>query len=280
MSQMSEQRLRARSVLFVPGHRGDMIAKTAGYVADVVVVDLEDAVPPDDKDTARSTAVTAIAALSWAATVLIRINPAGTPWFTEDLAAAASSAAAGVVVPKLETPGQLADLKERLAALDRRDAVVAAGIESALGVADARVVLAAGVDAAYFGAEDYIADLGGHRTGDGQEVLYARSQVSVAARLAGIPAIDQAVLAIRDDERFLADARQGAALGYQGKICVHPRQAGLANGVFTPSVAEVARAREVLAAGSVGVGLVAGQMVDRVHVRMAEAVLRRAGEPT
>jgi citrate lyase subunit beta/citryl-CoA lyase len=260
-------------MLFVPGNRADMIAKAVGYEADVVIVDLEDAVPAADKDMARSVAVAARPA---GKTVLIRINPPETPWFAADLTAVASSAAAGVVLPKLETAGQLTEVRE---GLGRADAIVVAGIESALGVADARVLLAAGADAAYFGAEDYIADLGGHRTAAGQEVLYARSQVSLAARLAGIPAIDQAVMAIRDDERFLADAREGAALGYQGKICVHPRQAGLANGVFTPSAADVAHARAVLAGQGTGVGVVAGQMVDRVHVRMAEAVLRRAGEP-
>jgi citrate lyase subunit beta/citryl-CoA lyase len=110
-------------------------------------------------------------------------------------------------------------------------------------------------------------------------VLYARSQVCVAAYLAGLPAIDQVVTDIADDELFLADARRGQSLGYQGKMCIHPRQVGLAHQVFTPTPDEVAHAQAVLAAGAAGVGVVHGQMVDEVHVRMARAVLARVPGP-
>ena len=110
-------------------------------------------------------------------------------------------------------------------------------------------------------------------------MLYARSQVCLAAYLAGIPAIDQVVTDIASDGQFLADARRGQALGYQGKMCIHPRQIGLAHEVFTPTPEEVAHARAVVAAGAEGVGVVGGQMVDEVHVRMARAVLARAAAP-
>jgi citrate lyase subunit beta/citryl-CoA lyase len=130
----------------------------------------------------------------------------------------------------------------------------------------------------YFGAEDYIADIGGRRTRAGAEVLYARSRVALAAHLAGLPALDQAVMDLADDEHFLADAAGGRDLGYQGKICIHPRQVALAHQVFTPTPAELSRAREIVAAGQSGVAVVDGQMVDEVHVRMARAVLARAPE--
>ena len=160
----------------------------------------------------------------------------------------------------------------------RPDAVIVVGIETARGVADSRALLGSAVDAAYFGAEDYIADVGGARTDGGAEVLYARSQVLLAARLGGVAAIDQAVMAVRDDERFITDARDGAALGYTGKICVHPRQVELAHEVFTPTEAQVEHAEAVLrVAAAGGVGTVDGQMVDDVHVRMARQVLARAG---
>jgi citrate lyase subunit beta/citryl-CoA lyase len=108
-------------------------------------------------------------------------------------------------------------------------------------------------------------------------VNYARSQVVLAARLAGVAALDQVVVAVHDEVAFRIEAQQARALGYRGKICLHPVQVGIAHEVFTSSDAEVAHAREVLAAAESGVGLVDGQMVDAVHVSMARAVLARAG---
>jgi citrate lyase subunit beta/citryl-CoA lyase len=182
----------------------------------------------------------------------------------------------GLVVPKVSRPQDLHEVRQALADNDWTEALIVAGLETALGVADTRPLLAGGLAAAYFGAEDYIADIGGRRTPGGEEVLYARSQVCLAAYLAGLPAIDQAVVGLGDEEHFLADARAGRAIGYQGKICIHPRQVELAHEVFTPTPGEVAHARAVVAAGEAGVGVVDGQMVDSVHVKMAQSVLARA----
>jgi citrate lyase subunit beta / citryl-CoA lyase len=273
---------RIRSMLFMPGTRADMIAKIPRFAPDVAVVDLEDAVAAGEKERARPVAAAAIDALDpgTQATVLIRVNPVGTDWFAGDVAAAASCAAAGIVVPKMSTEQQLVQVRLALVEHSWSDAVLVAGLETALGVADARVLLAGGfsggLSAAYFGAEDYIADIGGRRSPGGAEVLYARSQVAIAAYLAGIPAVDQAVVGLADDEHFRADARGGQNIGYQGKICIHPRQVELAHQVFTPTPDEVAHARAVVAAGAAGVGVVDGQMVDDVHVRLARSVLARA----
>ncbi len=276
---------RVRSMLFMPATRADMIAKIPRIAPDVAVVDLEDAVAAGDKEDARRTAASAIDALdpADAGTVLIRVNPVGTRWFAGDVAAAAACAADGIVVPKLSTGPQLLQVRQTLAEYSWSDAVLVAGLETALGVADARPLLAGSagtvLSGAYFGAEDYVADIGGRRSPGGEEVLYARSQVCLAAYLAGLPAIDQAVVGLADDEHFLADARGGQNLGYQGKICIHPRQVELAHQVFTPTPDEVAHARAVLAAGAAGVAVVNGEMVDDVHVRLAQAVLARAPEP-
>lgn len=269
---------RVRSMLFTPATRADMIAKIPRVAPDVAVADLEDAVPPAGKAAARLTAAAAIRALDAAAagTVLVRVNPVGTPWFGEDVAAAAACGAAGIVVPKLATQQHLHEIRQALARHSWDDAVIVAGIETALGVADARALLASGISGAYFGAEDYIADVGGRRTPGGEEVLYARSAVCLAAHLAGIPAVDQAVTDLADDQRFLADAHAGQSIGYQGKICLHPRQVELAHRAFTPAPDELAHARAVIAAGEAGVGVVDGHMVDDVHVRMARATLARA----
>jgi citrate lyase subunit beta/citryl-CoA lyase len=280
---------RARSLLFMPATRAEMIAKIPRIGPDVAVADLEDAVATGDKERARDIAAAAIDALyantpknpkdpRVPVTVLIRVNAIGTPWFNGDIAAAAGCAAAGIVVPKLATPQDLGQVRQALAEHSWSDAILVAGLETALGVADARALLSHGVSAVYFGAEDYIADIGGRRTRGGAEVLYARSRVALAAHLAGLPALDQVVTDLADDEHFLADAAGGRDLGYQGKMCIHPRQVALAHQVFTPTPAELAHAREVVAAGQAGVAVVDGQMADEVHVRMARAVLARAPE--
>jgi citrate lyase subunit beta/citryl-CoA lyase len=263
-----------RSLFFVPGSRPDMIAKIPRWQPDVAVVDLEDAVPASQKEAGRWSAVEAMGRLDAGTTVvLVRVNPPGTPWYAEDVAAVADSAAQGVVLPKYQAAEAIPALRSALP----DGAYVVVGLETVGGVMDSRDLLAAGVDAAYFGAEDYVADIGGRRSAAGTEVLWARSQVMAAAHLAAVGAIDQAVMAVRDVEAFVADAAAGRAIGYTGKICVHPRQVASAHEVFTPTDSEVEHARAVLAAAGSGVAVVHGEMVDDVHVRMAETVLHRSG---
>jgi len=265
--------MRVRSVLFLPGTRLDLLAKVPRWTPDVAVVDLEDAVASADKDAARR-AVHEAELRAPGSTVLVRVNPPGTPWHDADVAAAVAGGAAGVVLPKAEDPEVVARLGESLAG-----AWLVAGLETPLGVARAREVLDTGVvTAAYFGAEDFIADVGGRRTAAGLEVLYARSAVLLAGRLTGTPMIDQAVMALDDDAGYTADAQAGRALGYVGKLCIHPRQVALAHAVFTPTDAEVAAARRIVEAATAhGVTVVDGRMIDAVHVRQARHVLERAG---
>jgi citrate lyase subunit beta/citryl-CoA lyase len=264
----------------MPGSRPDMIAKAARYAPDAAVVDLEDAVPASGKAAARATAVAAAArAAGQGAALFLRVNGAQTQWFREDVAAAADGAFAGVVLPKLEAAAEAGLLAELLAAAGRRAMVLIGGLETARGIARCEELAVPPLDCVYFGAEDYIADLGGRRTEGGQEALYARSRVVLAARLSGLHPIDQAVVEPRDTGRFEADARAGRDLGYRGKICIHPSQAEAAHRVFSPSAGEVARARAILSAiAASGVGVVDGQMVDAVHARAAAAVLQAAGE--
>ncbi|MFC4948731.1 HpcH/HpaI aldolase/citrate lyase family protein [Pseudonocardia sp. GCM10023141] len=267
-----------RSLLFVPATRTDMLAKVERVRPDAVVADLEDAVAPAEKEQARADVLAALAAQRpGAGHVLVRINAPGTPWYDDDLAAVTgASGVDGVVLPKYERPEQLGALRAALPL----GTIIIVGLESGLGVADARPLLAALPDAVFFGAEDYIADLGGRRTAGGAEVLYARSAVCLAAHLAGVATLDQVVAAVRDTDAFRADAVAGREIGYRGKICLHPLQVPIAHEVFTPSEAEVRHAREVLDAAGAGVGVVDGQMVDAVHITMARAVLERAGGPS
>ena len=262
--------MRCRSLLFMPASRLELLAKVGRWQPDVVVVDLEDAIPDSEKEAARRRLGEAELSLS-GCPVLVRVNPNGTPWHDADVDAAMRSGAAGIVLPKAEAPEPVAALAKRLAGAPTSALVL--GIETARGIAAAREILATGVAGAYFGAEDYIADVGGRRTSAGLEVLYARSAVVLAARLAGVPAVDQAVVALEDDEAFRVDAEAGRDLGYSGKICIHPRQVALAHAAFTPGQAEVAAARKVVEAASNGVGIVDGVMVDAVHLRAAQQVL-------
>ena len=266
--------MRLRSLLFVPGHRLELLAKVPRWQPDAVIVDLEDAVAEPDKDAARQAVAQGDLTVP-GSLVLVRVNARGTPWHDRDVAACVESGAASIVVPKTEDPAEVVGLHRRLEGSGRKIGLLL-GIESARGVARARELLATpGVDGAYFGAEDFLADMGGRRSAGGLEVLYARSEVVLAGRLAGVPVIDQAVMAVEDDAAFTTDAEQGRALGYAGKLCVHPRQVPLAHAAFSPTDAEVAAARRVLEATAAGVAVVDGQMVDAVHVRLARQVIER-----
>lgn len=259
--------MRWRSMLFVPGHRPDLAAKAPRSAPDVVVLDLEDAVPPAAKADARAAVRDAAAGLTGRVAVCVRVNPPRTPWHDDDLAGLPAGLAA-VVVPKWE------------AAVDLGVPVVA-GLETVRGVADVRDLLGPPVVACYFGAEDYVADLGGVRTRGNLEVLHARSAVGIAARLAGAPALDMVTLDYGDEARFTDEAAGARALGYAGKLCIHPAQVPLANAAFTPSEAEVDRARRLLAAFDAAGGAATsfeGEMVDEVVAVQARSVLERARE--
>lgn len=267
---------RHRSLLFVPANRPDLAAKAGRSQPDAVVLDLEDAVPEAEKAAARSELAKATSELvANGMAVLVRVNPPTTPWFAEDLEALPDGIA-GVVVPKFE-PASLDFLSRAKVELP-----VVAGLETVRGVFDAREALIEPVAGCYFGAEDYVVDLGGVRNPDNAEVAVARSLVAVAARLAGVPAYDMIVVDFGDAERFRTEAVAARALGYAGKLCIHPAQVLPANETFVPSTDELDRARRLLSAfdDAVAHGQAAiafeGTMVDEVVARAARAVLASA----
>ena len=274
---------RLRSLLFAPASRPDMCAKLPRSGPDGVVLDLEDAVAPSAKAEARSQARDTAAELRRLHPDLVifaRVNPPSTEWFADDVAQGLAAELTGVVVPKLESAAQVDAVQEALVQAGRDHLLLLAGIETAAGVAQAADVLEhPRVHIAYFGAEDFITDMGGVRTDDGLEVLFARSEVALAARLAGVPVLDQVVTAFGDDERYLADAAVGRSIGYSGKLCIHPAQVPLANQSFSPSPEERERARALLAvwdaAQARGEASVAfeGQMIDEPLARRARALV-------
>jgi citrate lyase subunit beta/citryl-CoA lyase len=279
---------RLRSLLFAPAVRPDFIEKLPARGADAVVVDCEDATPAGAKEEARAIVRSVVPGiLGPKMQVFVRVNSVASPFFEDDIANGLVAGLAGIVVPKLES---LQQADQVTAALERAGFPhfgVLAGIETALGVADARSLLAhPKVIAVYFGAEDFIADMAGVRTRGGGEVSFARSAVALAARLAGVPAVDQIVTDFRDDERFLEESAAARAMGYQGKLCIHPRQAEMANAAFIPSAEEVEHATRLLAAydQALASGIAAidfeGQMVDEPLAAQARRILAVAAMGT
>ena len=270
---------RLRSLLFAPAVRPDLLRKMPRTGADAIVIDLEDATPPNAKADGRANLVELAPELVEQIAVYVRINDDTSEWHEDDLDSVPAGLQ-GIVVPKIETIAALDALQDRLRKRGLSDLVLIGGIETALGVADARELLAHPViDAAYFGAEDFIADMGGVRTPGNAEVHYARSHVALAGRLAEKLVIDQIVADFRDDDRCDRECREARALGYGGKLCIHPAQVAIAHAAFTPSQDEVDRARRMLAAyaeataGGVASIAFEGQMVDEPVAIQARRIL-------
>ena len=282
-----------RSLLFAGATRPDLVAKLGRSGPDAVAIDLEDAVPADAKLRARAALPELVASVD-GPLVFVRVNGPASAWFEEDLAAVARLSVDGVVIPKAEAAENVQQARVALRegrgdGGTRRDGpteemAIIAGIESGRGVKEAAAICATAPGAAYFGAEDYIADLGGRRTDAGAEVLFARSHVALEARLAGVPTLDQVVVDFRDDAAFERDAKAGRALGYRGKLCIHPAQVPIANRVFGASTEEVERARALLGAWEEGAarGVAAvefdGAMIDGPALRMARDTIERGGQ--
>jgi citrate lyase subunit beta/citryl-CoA lyase len=276
-----------RSLLFAPGNRPDLIGKFPRYPADAVAIDLEDAVPEAEKDDARRALPAIVASLragNLKAPLFVRTNGPGSRHAKEDLAAALDLAIDGIMMPKLES---VADLDEFASAIRRcgRDVQLLGVIETARGVVNAETLAAhhSPLTGLAFGAEDFITDLGGLRTPEGLEVLYARSRIVLAARAAGLQALDQVFVSLRDDDAFRRDAEMGRRLGFSGKMCITPRQVEAANLVFSPSAEDIERARRLLEAyesakgGGRGVFEFEGAMVDEPILKRARGILELAG---
>jgi citrate lyase subunit beta/citryl-CoA lyase len=280
---------RRRAVLVVPAAPAAKLAKGTTLAADEIVVDLEDAVVPAVKAEARAAVAEALAG-EWAAeSVAVRVNAIGSPWCHLDLAALAASGrdALTAVLPKVEHPHDLAFADRLLAgaeaAAGRTTPVrLLALIETAAGLAAASEIARASerLDGLILGYADLAASLG--RTGE-QDWRFAQESVLVAARAAGIQAIDGPYLGTRDDDAFRAGVLHARTLGFDGKWAIHPAQLDALREAFTPTDDEVADAREVLAAldraAAAGAGAVADgdRMLDEALALSARRVLTRAG---
>jgi citrate lyase beta subunit len=281
-------RLR-RSLLFVPGSDERKLERARESPADTLLLDLEDAVAPDRKHAARNNVAAALRSRIHGDTeVAVRVNALRTPWFEDDLEAVVAAGAHAILVPKADDAAGVARVAAGVLAAARDPASAPRlllllesprGVANALAIADA----APGIEALCFGHADFCLEMGLREADAAAGVAFhARCQVAIAARAAGVAAIDCVHLAVKDEAGFRRDAELGARLGFEGKLCIHPRQAEIANDVYTPTAQEIERARRVVeaaeraAAEGCGVLELDGRMIDAPVVALERRVLERA----
>lgn len=256
-----------RALLFLPASNPRAIAKARASDADLVILDLEDAVKPEDKASAREAAVAAVAE-PWPMPVAIRINATGSSYQAADIASVARSNADLVIVPRVATPKEVAEVA---AAVDR---AVAAMIETAAGVLAAPAI--AKVAAALIaGTNDLSADLR-VPAGSGRGPLQVALQSTlIAARAAGIAAFDGVFNRLDDPAGLAAECAESRSLGFDGKSLIHPNQIAACHAAFAPAPAEIERARRLVEAATGGAERFEGEMIEQMHVAMARRVLAR-----
>jgi len=256
---------RRRSCLTVPGDDERKLEKAAQLTPDEVILDLEDAVAPARKDEARALVARALRELEWrAATVAVRVNPCS----AEDHAMVAEARPDVVVLPKVESADEVV----------AAPVPTEAQIETALGLVDCeRIAAAPGLEALVLGPGDLAASLGVPELtiGEGPHVPYALMRVLVAARAHGVSAVDGPFVVVDDLDGLRASAVRSAALGYDGKWCIHPSHVEVLNEVYAPTPEQLERARRILAIE--GVERLDGEMVDEATRKMAAAIVARAG---
>ena len=256
-----------RSLLFLPASNPRAIAKARESVADLVILDLEDAVKPQDKVSARKAAVEAVAE-PWPMPVGIRVNGLASDWIEADLVVVADSAANFVVLPR-------ADSGEAIAAVWQKvDRGVLAMIETAAGVLVAAEIAeeAAGLIA---GTNDLAADLRLPADAGRAPLQMALQTIVLAGRAAGIAVFDGVFNGLSDPDGFLDQAGEGRRLGFDGKSLIHPDQIALCHQAFAPTETEIDRARRLVDAATGGAERFEDQMIERMHVEAAQRLLSR-----
>ncbi|MFQ5761527.1 MAG: HpcH/HpaI aldolase/citrate lyase family protein [Candidatus Bathyarchaeia archaeon] len=276
-----------RSMLFVPGNNMRFIEKAIGLKVDGIIFDLEDAVPLADKDAARGTVRKALAEIDWGQKErIVRINPPTSELGLMDVKEIVKAKPDALLLPKINSvtdvlfAGDLVRQTENSIGLDRKVELIAT-LESAQGVINVDAIAKSDprLTALAFGPADYTADLGGEITADMTELLYPRARIAVAAAAASIDAVDQPYLDVKDDAGLERDARRGRALGFKGKLLIHPNQIDTVHRVYSPSVNEVEWATKVIEAYTQavkerrGAVTVEGRMVDTAVVEKAKRIL-------
>ena len=277
-----------RSWLFVPATRvAELLPKALASGADALIVDLEDAVAPYEKDSARSRLLDAVRGSRLPVPWFVRVNASPPALLETDAAAAVQAQAGGVVLPKVSDPEDIQRVSEMMGRLETSHGgqrlVIVALIESARGVLAAEQIVAADqrVVGLGFGGEDFAADIGALRTRGGVELLHARGRLVLAAAAAGKWAIDTPCTDIGSPSQAAREAGLARRLGFVGKLVIHPSHVKPVNDAFAPSERELAAARAVVDAFETakaegqGVVRVDGRMVDEPVAAAARRVIAR-----
>lgn len=280
-----------RSMLFTPGNNMRMIHKAGTLEADAIILDLEDAVPLVEKETARIFVKDSIEQVTAGGVqVFIRTNALTTGLAEEDLNWTVQAGLDGIVLPKAESKDDVFETEKLIAALEKERGlkpgrlVIVPTLESARGVVNAYEIAAASqrVVAIAFGAVDFTRDMGINLSKEGTELFYARSRIAIAARAAGIQAIDTPWTDIADEEGLVQEAKTARQLGFRGKLLIHPAQIEPVNKIFSPSEDEVEYARKVVEAfgeaEAKGLGAISldGKMIDVANFRQAQDLIALA----
>jgi citrate lyase subunit beta/citryl-CoA lyase len=258
---------QVRSILFLPASNPRAIGHARESAADLVILDLEDAVRPEDKASARAAAVEAVGE-AWPMPVAIRVNGAGSQWHSLDVDAVAQSKADYAVLPRAASGHVVHEVAEATGK------PVMAMVETPGGVlAAADIALKSA--ALIVGTNDLCAELRVPRGKDRGAISASLQLILLAARSAGIPAFDGVFNTLDDAERFASESREGRALGFDGKSLIHPKQIEACNRAFSPTEEELARARRLVEAFGGGAERFEGEMIERMHVEAAERLLGR-----
>jgi citrate lyase subunit beta / citryl-CoA lyase len=281
-----------RSMLFVPGDNPAMLSTAFVYKPDSVMFDLEDAVSPREKDSARLLVFHALQLPAYKGIEkIVRINRLDSEYGLKDLEAAIRAGADAVRLPKTDSADEIRELESHVARLEKDygrslgETKLIAAIESASGVVNALTIASASprMIAIALAGFDYLVDMGTKRSdGSEPELFYARAAVLHAARAARIDAFDVAYGKVDDDEGFLREVQIAKQLGFNGKSLIHPRQVDLLHRAYAPTGKELEYAKRVIAAAEEarrnGLGVISldGKMVDPPVIKEAEMVLSRA----
>lgn len=278
---MSTSRPR-RSALYMPAANERALEKAKGIATDAIIFDLEDAVSPDAKDTARAQAVAAVNSGEYGKRELtIRCNALATPWGHADVAAAAKACVSAVVIPKINS---VAEVEEVSTALDAagapKEMAIWAMIETPTAIMDCRAIAAhSRVQVLVMGTNDLAKELRATQVPGRAPLVPSLHMALLAAREADKTILDGVFNDIKNTEAFRAECEQGRQMGFDGKTLIHPDQVAIANDTWAPSEAEVDHARRVIAAfnealaAGKGVVQLDGKMIENLHVANAERAI-------
>ena len=280
-----------RSLVFVPGNRANMLERAKEFPADIIMVDLEDSVPPEEKVNARNLAIEWVPKLrALGHRVMVRVNSLDTGLTRDELTAVVSPDLAGISLGKIESPQDVRDVASILTSLERSVGIEPGQVKIIPWIENARALVGAyqiatasdRIVGIAFGGEDYTDDMGLERTDTGEEIYFPRATVAVAARAARVASLDSPYVLFRNSDGLRADTGQARKLGFTGKFAIHPAQIDIINELFSPSDEELAYAQKVVGAWNEaeaqgrGSADLDGRMIDVPVIKRAQNLLSLA----